>query len=67
MDKYLNINIQFYHSNTSEVLYYLAVGGSLQVKTFMDFIYKDAKIFLKRKDKKYKDFNELYAKRPHKL
>jgi intein-encoded DNA endonuclease-like protein len=67
LSKYLNINIQFYHSNTSEVLYYLAVGGSLQVKTFMDFIYKDAKIFLKRKDKKYKDFNELYAKRPHKL
>jgi transposase len=50
----LNINCHLAQSKGSnEVIYTLTVGGNLKINKLMEFIYKDATIWMKRKKDKY--------------
>lgn len=54
----LNVNcyIRPRHPERNTNTRQLEVGGNIQVKRFLDYLYKDATVFLKRKYKIYKDF-----------
>ena len=45
--------------NKRETCWAITYGGRNQVKRIMDFLYKDATIYLERKHKKYKEFFNL--------
>lgn len=54
----LNIHVGIYKCSNNEITKRLTIGGRNQVKTFLDWIYKDADMYLERKYNKY--INEYY-------
>ena len=67
LQKYLRdkvgINSCIYkHVKADERLAYIEIGGNRQLLRFLDYIYKDATIYLKRKHDRYLVVKELVAK-----
>lgn len=59
IENYLHINCHIYKANTkNEITKTLHINGKNQGKVFLDWIYKDAKLFLNRK---YEKYLELYV------
>jgi hypothetical protein len=48
------------YSKTNKITTTLSVGGNLQVKKVLDWLYQDATIYLPRKYEKYLEFNQLF-------
>lgn len=67
IEKSIEVNFHIYEaSNKNGVTKVLITTGNLQTKAFLDYIYKDADMYLERKYKKYLDSyynsdNETYA------
>lgn len=63
----IDTRLEIRHKERNHCIRQLRIYGNIRIKKFLDWIYKDATIFLKRKHDKYLELNDAVAKKSERL